>query len=249
MQNEVTSSHTFKTLKSFKKKKKKGNLLAVLKCPTETTSSVKQYLTASFSSCWLIDNGMAQPSSPWQQHWELSEENCTWHCRPSSSHASASSGGCFLCKSGMLQGTINPVRRRDYRSRGDFTEPRSSAVTPVTNLSTRFTYWNCSAEWSRSLGGKATSKLMMHDKVWHAQWRMEKAVGLGRLPFPPLYPTLLCARLSFVNLGAQVSLDVSPRRRALHAAAARKTLLERTNSFLKFPIQHTLPGAQAQGLK
>ena len=31
-----------------KRKEKKGNLLAVLKCPTETTSSVKQYLTASF---------------------------------------------------------------------------------------------------------------------------------------------------------------------------------------------------------
>ena len=191
---------------------------------------------------------MAQPPSPWQQHWELSEENCTWHCRPSSSHASASSGGCFLCKSGMLQGTINPVRRRDYRSRGDFTEPRSSAVTLVTNVSTRFQYWSCSGEWSRSLGGKATSKLMMHDKVWHAQWRMEKAVCFGRLPFPPLYPTLLCARLSFVNLGHRSHWTSRPGAVPCTQQLLGKRFSNEPIPFLSFPFNTPFLGPRPRGL-
>lgn len=83
----------------------------------------------------------------------------------------------------------------------------------------------------------------MHNEEWRKRWASGGFLSL------PCTPTLLCARLSSVNLWAQVSLDVSPRRRALYAAAARKTFLERTNSFLKFLTQHTFPGAQAQGLK
>ena len=174
---------------------------------------------------------MAQPLSPWQQNWELSEENCTWPCRPLSSHASASSGGCFLCKSGMLQGTINPVRHQDYRSRGDFTEPRSSGITLATNMSTRFPYWRCSGEWSRGSGREGNNKLMMHDKVWHAQWRMEKAVGLGRLPFPPLYPHIaLCPPLICPPLGTGLT-----GRQAAAPCLARSSCWENispTNQFL-----------------
>lgn len=48
----------------------------------------------------------------------VSEEHCTWHHWPSSGHASASSGVCFLCMSGALQGTANPARPQDCRADG-----------------------------------------------------------------------------------------------------------------------------------
>lgn len=41
---------------------------------------------------------------------------------PSSSHASAPSGICSFCKSGVLQGTANPARVPDHRAGGDPTE-------------------------------------------------------------------------------------------------------------------------------
>lgn len=40
-------------------------------------------------------------------------------------NAAASSGVCFFCKSGVLQGTTNPGRVQDCRSHRDFRVPLS----------------------------------------------------------------------------------------------------------------------------
>lgn len=67
---------------------------------------------------------------------DLSEENCTWNRWLSSRHASASSGVCFFCKSGVLEGTTNPAQVQDYRlDRGPLSpagqdlDPRATSVS------------------------------------------------------------------------------------------------------------------------
>lgn len=54
----------------------------------------------------------------------------------SGSHASASSGVCFLCKSGVPSGTANPARLQDCRPRGDLPPrlPPAGAQTQIAGL-------------------------------------------------------------------------------------------------------------------
>lgn len=99
---------------------------------------------------------------------DLSEENCTWNRWLSSRHASASSGVCFFCKSGVLEGTTNPAQVQDYRlGRGPLSPAGQDLDPRATSVSTDHVWGSvlrgstCQAIYKMERAKQTTSLLIL----------------------------------------------------------------------------------------